>query len=72
MNQLKEFPPLFSFPQLKTVSFNSNPELSQVTVGCCPMLESLSLSQCSISDEVVKVGNQSLSSYIDLAACPKL
>ena len=50
MNKLKQFPRSASFPQLKVLNLNRNADLKALEFGYCPLLESLSASQCTISD----------------------
>ena len=66
MNKLKQFPKNASFPILKVLNLNKNPDLKSLDLGYCPLLESLTASQCSISDINSFKGCQSLKE-LDLA-----
>ena len=46
MNKLKQFPRNASFPILKVLNLNKNPDLKSLELGYCPLLESLTASQC--------------------------
>lgn len=60
MNSLKSFPKSVSLPQLRLLNLNRNQDLHALHLGYCPLLESLSISYCSLND----LGS--------LALCPSL
>jgi Leucine-rich repeat (LRR) protein len=50
MNNIKSFPRNLSLPQLRLLNLNRNQELHALQIGYCPLLESLHVSYCSLTD----------------------
>mmetsp|Transcript_8436 Transcript_8436/g.11633 ORF Transcript_8436/g.11633 Transcript_8436/m.11633 type:complete len:109 (+) Transcript_8436:1456-1782(+) len=60
INRLRAFPRNLSLPQLKVLNLNQNADLSELDLGYCPLLETLSSSQCAITNLHSLSGCQSL------------
>ena len=60
INKLRNFPRQLSLPQIKVLNLNQNSDLRELDLGYCPLMETLSASQCSISNLYSLSGCQSL------------
>lgn len=50
INQIKRLPTNLSFAQLKVLNLNRNQDLQTLHMGYCPLLETLSVSYCSVNE----------------------
>lgn len=66
INQIKRLPANLSFPQLKVLNLNRNQDLQTLHMGYLPLLETLSVSYCSVNQVGTMSGCPSLSE-IDLS-----
>ena len=60
INKLRGFPRQLNLPQLKILNLNKNTDLRELELGYCPLLETLSASQCAIGQIHSLSGCQSL------------
>lgn len=60
INKLRSFPRQLCLPQIKVLNLNQNSELKELDLGYCPLLETLSASQCQVSNLYSLAGCQSL------------
>ena len=60
INRLRSVPRQLNFPQLKVFNLNQNAELRELDIGYCPLLETISCSQCSLANLYTLSGCQSL------------
>jgi internalin A len=50
MNNIKSMPRGLSFPQLRLLNLNRNQDLKSLSIGYCPLLETLNASYCSLTE----------------------